>query len=149
MSQPVREARDCFEEASEQVSSETSSYAAATFRELVGLVDRIEQLDDVVSKGRQHIRWLFGQAASATNFDSPTIGEGIVAAFCEGFDNISEELGAHQLWVEQLIFKTPQLSVDDRALDEEVMEGLFLVVRAIARLERMLKRLRRRVQERS
>ena len=149
MSQPVRQARDCFDEASDHFDAEAESYAAATFRELVGLIDRVEQLDGTIAKGRKHIQWLFGRVAPTLNFDSPAIGEGLVAAFCEGFDNISEELQAHQLWVEQLIFKSPQLSVGSQGFDEEVMEGLFLMIRVIARLDRILGRLRRRVRERS
>jgi hypothetical protein len=143
----IQRAQEQFQQALDHMGPDGPGHAVRVFGELLGLTERAEQLDDLIAQGRRHIRSLRDRDVSGILCEGPSAGEGVVAAFCEGFDNISQELKAHHLWVESLIISAPQLGCGDVHVDDQVMDAMFLMVRVIVRLQRLVDRLRRRVLE--
>ncbi len=149
MGKRIDRARRSFEAVLDHDGPAVGEEVEATYRELLGLTDRADQLEILIEQGRRHIRWLMNRAEDGAVIQGPATGDGLVAAFTEGFENLHEELEAHRVWVEKMILCVPQISRNDSALDGRLIDGMFDMVEALVRLENRVTRLSRRVQDHS
>ena len=149
MSSRIERARQSFEVVLERAGLETPEDVETVLRELVGLADRAEQLENLIEQGRRHIHWLMDRSMAGDQIQAPATGDGLVAAFNEGFENLRGELEAHRVWVENMVFAAPRISQGDASVDGRLMQGLFEMVEALVRQEKQVARLHRRVRNHS
>ncbi|MDX1565206.1 MAG: hypothetical protein R3236_07365 [Phycisphaeraceae bacterium] len=145
----IERARQGFEEVLERAGFDAQDEVEAVLRELVGLADRAEQLESLIEQGRRHIRWLMDRSMAGDQIQGPATGDGLAAAFNEGFENLRDELEAHRVWVEHMVFSAPKISQGDASVDHRLMQGLFEMVDALVRQETKVARLHRRVRNHS